>query len=104
MSTRRLFLLLEIPEQIRRQFKVAVGRENLSGEEKLWIEVAARATLDAIGYTGLNEVGPHNKAVQEARLWFKFSGEAQDIFDIAEIDLKKIRKYVLSQSGQYIEV
>jgi len=94
MSTRRLLFIAEVPKQIRRAFE---GSEyNLLPETKLWREVAARAILDSLGYTGLNELQPHNKAVIEARHWFQVRQEdVCTVFDLAGIDPNSVVPYLL---------
>jgi len=94
MSTRRLLFIAEVPKQISRAFE---GSEyDLLPETKLWREVAARAILDSLGYTGLNEAQPHNKAVIEARHWFQVCPEdVYTVFDLAGIDADSVVPHLL---------
>lgn len=97
MSTRRLLFIENVPKPIRRAFE---GSESdLSPEIKLWREVAARAILDSLGYTGLNELQPHNKAIIEARQWFQTSKEdVETVFDLAGIEPNSVVPYLLRGS------
>ena len=94
MSTRRLLFIPAIPRQIRRSFDIS--EHDILPETKLWREVAARAVLDSLGYTGLNEMQPHNKAVIEARHWFQVCREdVYTVFDLAGIDPEAVVPYLL---------
>lgn len=94
MSTRRLLFIEDVPKPIRRSFEDT--DEGLMPEVKLWREVAARAVLDSLGYTGLNEIQPHNKAIIEARQWFQTNHEDVEIvFDLAGIDPNSITPHLL---------
>ena len=85
MSVRRLSNIDAIPHEIRRAFRNSF--EPREWEETLWREVAARMTLDALGYTGLTgEPEKHDAAVREARRWFKGIPELDSpviVFDYA---------------------
>ena len=66
-------------------------------------EQTARATLDALGLTGLSDFKEHNIAVRDARAWFQ--AEAPEVtnevtintfFECAGIILADIRPHVLA--------
>lgn len=70
MSVRRLSNIYNIPHAVTKAFRNA--NKPKSPEEILWREVAARITLDGLGYTGLTgEPDKHDHAVREARRWFR---------------------------------
>lgn len=94
MSTRRLLFIENVPKTIRRSFEGS--DEGLTPEVRLWREVAARAVLDSLGYTGLNEIQPHYKAVIEAREWFQTDREdVETVFDLAGIEYSSVVPYLL---------
>lgn len=67
----------------------------------MWREVAARAVLDALGYTGLNETQPHNRAIVEARHWFQNNrDDVEAVFDLAGIDPDSIVPYLMQKEEQ----
>ena len=87
MSTRRLSNIDSIPHSVTRAFRNA--SEPKTSQEVLWREVAARMTLDALGYTGLTgERDKHDNAVREARRWFKgipYPESPKIVFDYADM-------------------
>ena len=70
-------------------------------EEHLFQEIVARAVLDALGHTGLNDAAQHNQAVREARVWFKFGENTQLYCDMAGLDLEVIRSPLLATLPWY---
>lgn len=70
----------------------------------LWREVAARATLDALGYTGItDQPSLHDRMVSAARNWFRFVGDAREVFVMAGVDLDEVREGVLGVRAIYSE-
>jgi len=78
----------------------------MTPEEQLWRSVAARAVLDAVGKPGVSDPDKWNKAVKEARLWFRYSDDdhtLQTVFDLARVELSTVRKEVLKAPVRYYE-
>ena len=83
-----------LPFEIRRAFYYV--NEDDEPEYNLWLEVAARVLLDAIGSTGLTDPSHHNDAVREARNWWIIAGDDMEIVaEYCRIDLKKLKPMVL---------
>lgn len=75
-------------------------------EEKIWRAVAARAVLDAVGKPGVSDPDKWNKAVKEARLWFRYSDDdknLQTVFELAGVELAVVREEVLKVKVRYYE-
>lgn len=75
----------EIPYEIMRAFRAAP--DPICSEQKLWIEVACRLALDAIGETGESEPDEHEEALLAAWRWW--AGSIEDVhetLDLAGID------------------
>ena len=70
-------------------------------EQQLFQEIVARAVLDALGHTGLNDAAQHNQAVREARVWFKFGTNVELYCDMAGLDLDAIRMPLLNTLPWY---
>ncbi len=103
MSISRLCKIKIIPKSIKQTFLCA---RIDTAEDDLWLAVAARAVLDAVGYPGISDPEDWNKTVREARLWFRFSDDdknLQMIFDMAGINLALIRSEVLKVPVRYYE-
>lgn len=103
MTTQKLLLSINLPDRIKNAFKKAPSP--YLSEENLWRDVAARGILDAMGFTGLTgEPTKHNKAVREARMWFKFDEEnVETVFDLAGLEYKAIREIVVDWEPRYFE-
>lgn len=69
----------------------------------LWREVVSRAIWDAIGSTGISDKELHDKTVREARRWFKFSEEYEDIFEMAGVEPNPIIKEVFRIKPTYYD-
>lgn len=62
----------------------------------LWRECAARAVMDALGFTGQTEVDKHNTIMLEAQRWFKYNyDDMREVFEMAEVSLEITRESVL---------
>ena len=99
MSVYKLLAMSDMPAPIRRAF---LGLSPVCPEQKLLQEVAARATLDGLGYTGIHRPSQHDHAVREARIWFKFDRYMIDLFDLADIDGWAVRRAVVAHKILYI--
>ena len=104
MSVSRLCKIPIISDSIKRAFLCADVYQ--SAEDILWRAVAARAVLDAVGYPGISDPEKWNKAVKEARLWFRYSDDnktLQSVFAMAGINLKLVRIDILKVSVRYYD-
>jgi hypothetical protein len=103
MTTQKLLLSVDLPDNVKNIFKKAPTPYRT--EENLWRDVAARVILDAMGFTGLTgEPTKHNKAVREARMWFKFDDEnVQMVFDLAGLELYTIKETIVNWEPRYFE-
>lgn len=102
MSISRLCKVSVISDSIKRAFLCTDIYQ--SAEDTLWKAVAARAVLDAVGYPGTSDPEKWNKAVREARLWFRYSDDnktLQSVFAMAGLNLKLIRIDVLKVPVRY---
>lgn len=104
MSVSRLCKVSVVSDSIKRTFLCA--DECQSAEDTLWRAVAARAVLDAVGFPGISDPEKWNKAVREARLWFRYSDDdrtLQSVFAMAGINLKLVRTDVLKVPVRYYD-
>jgi len=104
MSVSRLCKVSVISNSIKKAFLCADTCQ--SAEDTLWRAVAARAVLDAVGYPGISDPEKWNKAVREARLWFRYSDDnktLQSVFAMAGINLKLVRIDVLKVPVRYYD-
>jgi hypothetical protein len=83
VSVERLLSSFRVPDSIKKSF---IHASHTSIKERLLFQnVAARAILDALGMTGLEEPA-HGEAARLARQWFKhFPADVEMIFDLADI-------------------
>ena len=58
--------------------------------------------LDGLGHTGLSEPRHHDRAVEEARLWFEYDPDVEVVFDFAGVDAGLIRNAVLGRPALYL--
>lgn len=87
MSIRMLLRSSEIPENVKRAFRLAIVTE--CAEQVLWREAACRHVLDAFGVIGTDE----EKAVDDARKWFRSCyDDVSLLFEFAGVDPAPIRK------------
>jgi hypothetical protein len=104
LSVKRLVTLDRVPVEIKRAFCKSPDPFITYGYRAIWKEIAARAVLDALGYTGLtDEPGLHDRVITEARNWFKFDPYSRDVFLLAEIELDEVRPHVLATPAKYSE-
>lgn len=99
MSTlsERISISTKLPFEVRRAFANAPEPD---GEERnqvmLWRECAARAIMDALGFTGHTEIDKHNAVLEEAQRWFKYSHEDVRLtFEYAQISLESCRESII---------
>ncbi len=82
-----------VPPNVKYVFKHA--DPVVSEEQLLWRLIAARAVLDAVGWTGF---GPslykkHLSAVIDAQRWWRNNWDyAQQIFDLAGVEIEGVRE------------
>lgn len=93
-----------VPEEVRTIFRRA-GPVTCP-EQALCRDVVARATLDAVGQTGLErsrqrkDVVEHLRSVRDARRWFRLMPVvARTYCDLANLDFSALRAGVLAVSG-----
>lgn len=98
MSTlsERISISTKLPFEVRRAFANAPEPE---GEDRnhvlLWREAAARAIMDALGFTGHTEIDKHNAVLGEAQRWFKYSPEDVRLtFEYAGLSLESCRESI----------
>lgn len=92
-----------VPEALQRVLHEAPKPR--TEEDDLWQSVAARACLDAIGITGLQRDPPkHNRAVREARVWFRFDpdGLCEEVLENAGVPFERTRAIVLAEPTRFI--
>lgn len=100
MSCSQLPFLTNVPMPIRRAF--ATADEPQTAHQALEREVAARAVLDALGITGESTPLRHNRAVRDARGWFRWAPNVEAIFDRAGLEIDRVRKLVLACPPRYL--
>jgi hypothetical protein len=106
VSVKYLSGIQSIPIEITMAFRNAEEPKN--SQETLWREVAARATLDALGYTGRTaEPDQHDAIIKEARLWFKgipIPESPHIVFDNASLlpYFPKVKEAVLNYPVTYM--
>lgn len=89
-----------LPFEIRQAFYQV--NEEREPEQNLWLEIAARALLDATGSTGLTDPVHHNDAVREARNWWIVAGEDMEtVAEYSGVNLMGIRASVLALKPVY---
>jgi hypothetical protein len=94
MSASRLPFFETVPAPVRRAFATADHPQ--SPWELLEREIAARAVLDAVGITGESMPLDHNRAVREARGWFRWSANVEAVFEYAGLRIDNVRAAVLA--------
>ena len=91
----------EVPAPIRRAFATADRPQ--TSYELLEREIAARAVLDAIGVTGEASPFDHDRAVRDARTWFRWSDNVEAVFSNAGLVIDDVRRLVLAISVRYVQ-
>jgi hypothetical protein len=99
MSTiaERISANTDMPFNVRKAFNNAGEPEGWSRPWVLmWRECAARAVMDALGYTGQTEIDKHNAIMLEAQRWFKYAhDDMREVFELAEVPLEITRVAVI---------
>lgn len=98
----------EVPEEAKRPFRRTLGNIS-SNEEQMWREVAARMTLDALGFTpevinvtdGMDKwrYSYYRGTVAKARTWFKSAKDREDrmtVFDLCGVELEPVQRCIAS--------
>lgn len=70
---------------------------------RIWQRVVRRLVQDAFGNTGHSDPNDHDRAMREARMWFRFHVEdVEEVFDLADApDWQGIRREVMSHEPRY---
>lgn len=94
--TERIGANTDLPFEVRKIFINAGEPEGWSAAwTNLWRECVARAVMDALGYTGQTERDKHVTIQREAERWFRYSGDLQEVFDLADLPWRETREAVL---------
>lgn len=92
-----------VPRAIRKA--MFQSRSPANSYEQLFQSIAGRAIMDAIGFTGLENPHEHNMAVRQARVWFKFSENVEEIFELGGlVCAKEVRAAVIKATGIYRDI
>lgn len=105
MTYRRLVSTEDVPEPVRRAFEAAGNCGDPC--RRLWLEVAAYATLDALGHTAEHDAAARDRCVREARrffLWREYDSEnsAEMTFDNAGVSLTVVMDAVRRSHPGYL--
>jgi hypothetical protein len=93
----------DIPERIRKEYR-RIGAVP-DGEKRLYVEMTARAVMDAYGHTGMSDPVKHNVEVSDARHWFQSGETLEFFFAMADVSLTIVRAEVLKASVDcYMEI
>lgn len=93
MLHKRIVKMQRLPKEVREAFYNADGDDE--AENGMFRDIIARAVLDAVGTTGLEDRSERSQAVMDARVWFKGENPYREaIFSLAGVEPQAVINYV----------
>lgn len=90
-----------LPRRVLRA--LAAAPRGLDPFRRLWRAACSRLIHDAFGHTGMTDAADHDRAMRDARLWFRHHDDSvEEVFDLAGVpDWEGVREEVVQHEAEY---